>query len=460
MSFRINTNINAMTALRSLNMTSEAQATASQRLSTGLRINSGADDPSGLIAAQGYKSQIGGLSSALSNNQAAMNYAKTAEGGLDEVNNLLSGARALAIANGNASLDSTAKAANQTQLNNILSSIDRIAQTTQFGSKKLLDGSSGVTANVVDTSKFANASFTGNFGSGPVTVGGNADVSVTTAAAFANVNGSRSYSAGTVLTGAGSFSLNGTTFTTTATTTRDQLVAQLNAASAQTGVLATTGVGVNLSSTSYGSAAKINLADATGVISVAPGTATASGVDAVASVTFGGQTVSFNQGSGLNLKDASGNTIGLTAAGNTTGLTANALQVSAGAANFQIGANAGQTAVLSLGKFDSGTLGLSGLDISGVAQAASLTAIDSAITNVSNARGNIGSFMKNTLQSNIRSLGVAQENMSATLSNIQDTDVAAEMTNYSKLQILNQSGISMLTQANSGPQSVLALLRG
>jgi flagellin len=89
-----------------------------------------------------------------------------------------------------------------------------------------------------------------------------------------------------------------------------------------------------------------------------------------------------------------------------------------------------------------------------------LESIDSAITNVSTLRANIGSFMKNTLESNMRALGVAKESLAATESSIREVDVAQEMTNYTKLQILQQSGISMLAQANQAPQAVLSLLQG
>jgi flagellin len=78
---------------------------------------------------------------------------------------------------------------------------------------------------------------------------------------------------------------------------------------------------------------------------------------------------------------------------------------------------------------------------------------------VSTNRATIGSFMKNTLESNVRALGVAKENLAATESSIREVDVAEEMTNYTKLQILQQSGMSMLAQANSAPQSILSLLR-
>ncbi|MFN3685076.1 MAG: flagellin, partial [Fimbriimonadaceae bacterium] len=99
-------------------------------------------------------------------------------------------------------------------------------------------------------------------------------------------------------------------------------------------------------------------------------------------------------------------------------------------------------------------------DISGSDMSSALAAIDSAISTVSEARGRIGSFVRNTLESNIRALGVARENLAATESAIREIDVAEEMTNYTKLQILQQSGMAMLAQANQAPQAVMSLLRG
>jgi flagellin len=104
-------------------------------------------------------------------------------------------------------------------------------------------------------------------------------------------------------------------------------------------------------------------------------------------------------------------------------------------------------------------LGLGTVDITGSSTEVALEALDSAINTVATRRANIGSFMKNTVESNMRSLSIAKENLAATESSIREVDVAQEMTNYTKLQILQQSGMSMLAQANSAPQSVLSLLR-
>src|SRR5688572_23173199 len=128
MSFRVNTNVAAMNALRNVGATNMEFAKSIARLSTGLRINSAADDPAGLIISENFRAQIAGIDQAIRNSQDAVNYAKTAEGALDEVNRLLRDARALAVAAGNsATLSDEQNQANQRQMSSIVASISRIS---------------------------------------------------------------------------------------------------------------------------------------------------------------------------------------------------------------------------------------------------------------------------------------------------------------------------------------------
>ncbi len=453
-----------MGALRNLSSTSMDLNKSVQRLSTGLRINTGADDPAGLIASESFRAQLGGIDAAVRNNQDAMNFAKTADGALDEVSRLLRDARALAVANGNGTYDADQKQANQTQLNNILQSVDRIASTTSFGKKKLLDGSAGAQVNSNNLGVVTGASVTGSIGGASLSSNGTLGVNVTTAAGRATVTGTAAYTAGTVLVGAGQFTLNGKTFETTAATTRDQLVDMVNASVGETGVsAAVSGNNIALTSTEYGSDKAVQLTTSAGVINSAAGSASDVGEDAVATVSYtvsgATTTAAFSRGKGLELRDNSGNVVNLNASANSVSDKGNVLQVFSNASQFQIGANAGQTVALNLSNASSSSLGLGSIDITGSSVQSALDAIDSAINTVSTNRATIGSFMKNTLESNVRALGVAKENLAATESSIREVDVAQEMTNYTKLQILQQSGISMLAQANSAPQSVLSLLR-
>ncbi|HZH99204.1 MAG TPA: flagellin, partial [Fimbriimonadaceae bacterium] len=463
MSFRVNTNISAMNALRNVGATGMEFGRAVTRLSTGLRINSAADDPAGMIISENFRAQISGINQAIRNNQDAVNYAKVAEGALDEVSKLLRDARSLAVASGNTgTLDGAQVQANQTQLGSIVSSINRIASQTAFGTKKLLDGSAGTVASVVNGTRFGAMSFSGQFNGAALTTNAAITVNVTSVADQARV-ASQSFAFGTTTVAAGSFTLNGMTFTTASTDTVNSVVQRINAAQAQTGVRAefTAGGAVTLTQVKYGSANRVDLADANGVLLAAPGSATSVGTDAVAQVTVdtngstagGLVTVTFTGGRGgqsaLKLSDSDGNTITLNEAGNVTGSSLGG-QLTVGSAQFQIGANANQTTNLSLGNFAASQLGtgvvsaknLSNIDLttaSGATEA--LQVIDAAIADISRARGEIGSFQRNIVESNIRSLGIAKENLSATESSIRDTDIAEEMTNYTKLQILQQSGL-------------------
>lgn len=150
-----------------------------------------------------------------------------------------------------------------------------------------------------------------------------------------------------------------------------------------------------------------------------------------------------------------------TVAGGTDGLadlgiTAGASSVVSSGGVFQIGANAGQTQQVSIGAVNSTSLGTNGLDLVNNA-AAAITTIQNAITTVSTERANLGAY-QNGFQHTINNLNVTVENLQSSNSSIQDTDMASEMVNFTKEQVLQQAGVSMLAQANSASQSVLKLL--
>lgn len=467
-----------MNALRNLSMTGEQYARSVTRLSTGLRINSASDDPAGLIASETFRAQIAGIDQAIRNNQDASNYAKTAEGAMDEVNKLLRDARSLAVQSANsATLTEAQKQANQSQLNSIVASITRIAQSTSFGGKKLLDGSAGTYAASISAANVSSMSFSGVWNGNAITQASAVTVSMTTAATRASVTGTRLFTFATDTVQAGSFTINGVTFSTQVGDTILDVVARINNASEQTGVTAnwtSGGNGVVLRSKNYGTDAKVELIDSNAVLRTAGGTQSSTGVNAVANVTIntssGLVTVAFDQGKGLTLRDKFGNSIVLTENGNLDGTSGGAGwgQVYVGSSNFQIGGRAGETTSLSLANMVASNLGtgvvsgknLSNLDLTSASGATdALTVIEKAISDVADQRGRVGNFIRNVIESNVRSLGIARENLAATESSIRDVDVAEEMTNFTKLQILQQSGMSILSQANLAPQAVLALLR-
>ena len=475
MSFKINTNVAAIGAMRNIGMTNTEFSKSINKLSTGLRISSAADDPAGLVASEQFRSKIVGIEQAVRNSQDAINFSKTAEGALNEVNTLLKDARTLAVASGNtATLSSAQQQANQAQLKSIVESVSRIANTTQFGEKRLLDGSAGVSAAVTDGTNVGSINI-GNTWNGAA-LGSSATVTLNslTAATQGTVN-SKGFAALTTTTNAGSFTLNGVTFQSGSSTTAGDLISMVNAASSQTGVSASyDGTQIVLKSTEFGTNGKVNLTDGDAVLRATAGTDTAAGTDATATLDIGGTTVNFtgslNGSGGLTLSDSDGNSFTLNTVGNTTTTTARAIgQVSVGDSQFQIGGNAGQTARLSLGNYEASQLGsgvvsgktLANLDLTTASGASdALKVIDKAIDEISKVRGSIGNFQRNVLESNVRSLNIAKENLSATESSIRDVDVADEMTKYTKLQILQQAGMSVLAQANQAPNAVMSLLRG
>ena len=141
---RINTNVPSLVAQNRLQASNSDLQTSLTRLSTGLRINSGADDPAGLIASEALRSEITSLGKAISNTNRASQIISTADSSLGEVSNLLNDIRGLVVEAANSgALSDDEIAANQLQVDSSLEAINRIAQTTTFQGRKLLDGSLG-----------------------------------------------------------------------------------------------------------------------------------------------------------------------------------------------------------------------------------------------------------------------------------------------------------------------------
>ncbi len=141
MSLRINTNVQALFGHRMMQKNDMAMSKSLEKLSSGLKINRASDNPAGLIISEQLRAQIGGLEQAQNNTEAAISMVQTAEGSLDEMNSLLTKAKKLALSSmSDATTDTTQAAANQTEFANIISSIQRIVDQTQYASAKLLDG--------------------------------------------------------------------------------------------------------------------------------------------------------------------------------------------------------------------------------------------------------------------------------------------------------------------------------
>jgi flagellin len=227
----VTTNVSSLIAQDALSRTSSALSTSLQRLSTGLKINSGADGPAALVISQEQQAQITGLQQAITNTKEATSMVQTTEGALSTISDLLNQMRSLALDSANSGAnDANAQAANQAEINNALSTIDRIATNTQFGTRQVLNGGAGFTG----ISNNANISFI-NAQSNLASAGGYA-VNITTAAQKAAVL------AGVAQTGPlaanESLTVNGVAIGLTAGQTQSQVINTINNYSGQTGVTA------------------------------------------------------------------------------------------------------------------------------------------------------------------------------------------------------------------------------
>ena len=483
MSLSINTNLSALMALNNLESTDVQLQGSTERLSTGLQINNGSDNPAGLIISQGMQSELQGITQAIQNTQNANNMAKTADGALSEVGTLLLSLRGLAVnAANSAVMSSAAVQADQTQVQSILQSIDQIAKETTFDGKQLLDGTAGTLANITDGTDISGMSLSGAFGPGSV-MNGPITISKVQAATDAIVTLGQSFaSAAAIITTPGTIVVNGYSISTSGTDSVQSLVQKINSASSETGVSAQLNgagpVNIVLTANNFGSQNGITYFDANKVLDTKT-SEQATGTNAVfnvsATTSAGIQTVTFTGGmngsaTGLMLSDTAGNTISLTQTGNAaiTTLPVAVGQVTTGAVQFQIGPDSGQSVDFSLPSIFTQNLGtgvvpgqsLAGIDLTTTQGANNaMSIIEAATQQVATIRGQIGSFQSNILQAGQSYLQIANENLTASESSITDTNVASEMTTYTGLQILQQSGIAVLAQANAEPKAILTLLQ-
>jgi flagellin len=465
---RINTNIQSLVAQRVLAKNQSNQNQSLQRLSTGLKINSGSDDPAGLIAAKNLEAEQAGINSALTNASRAGNIVGTAEGGLNEVSNLLTQLQGLvgqSSSTGGLSKEETA--ANQLQVDSILTTVNRVASSTNFQGINLLNGNLDYTTSSVDATKIANLRV--NAAQTPDA----SKIAVNVAVVASAANGLATYS-GTVGTGGVTLQVAGTrgsqqlSFASGATVT--DVGAAINAVKDATGLSATvSGTALKVNTIDQGSKAFVSLKAANGNNNGTTVTYTnnGKGKDAVvnvngASATADGANVSFRS-STLDLEFSLKANFGSTAS--TFGITG-------GGATFQLGSKVAENgkATIGIAAVTTANLGNGTNSLSDFASGGSLSlnsgnfvkaqdVLTAAVKQVSTLRGRLGAFQKFTVGSTVNNLNVALENSSSALSAIQDTNFAEETANLTRSQILSQAATTVLSQANAAPQSVLSLLR-
>ena len=491
---RINTNIASLISRSNLAKTSDDLTVRLQRLSTGLRINRGADDPAGLIVSERLRSELKGLTQAIENSQRASSVIATTEGYLAEVADLLNSIKALIVQAANTGgLSQEEIQANQLQIDSALESITRISNTSSFAGLQLLNGALEYLTSGIATSAIAGVNiFSAQFGTNtsvPVQV--EVISSAQTASLF--LSGNTTGAAGALLSSitieiAGNLGVQTISFVSG--TTLANVVAAVNTLKGSTGVSAALvsasdqTSGLTFNSTGYGSNQFVSVkkvGEGGVFFSVADtqnGNITQRDTGRDVSALINGALAT---GRGLDIAlntPALSLELSLTADyANVTG-TQKSFDIVGGGVNFQLGPTISATQQVGFGVQSVAASRLGGTSIEGVRyfldslksgqanaitggdQSASRAAqiLEAAITDVSVLRGRLGAFERNTIQTNIRSLQIGFENITASESQIRDADFAVETAALTRAQILSQAGTSVLATANVSSQNVLALL--
>jgi flagellin len=505
MSLSINNNITSLNAWRNLKTSDMRISQSMEKLSSGLRINRGADDPAGLVISEKMRAQLEGINAAVKNSEKAINMIQTTEAALDNVGKLLVKIRQLAVDTANSGInDASMLAANQSELDEAVASITRIANYTQFGTKKLLDGSLGgsVTKSINTLANESTFDLVASTTAG--NDGENVHVVVTQEATrgVTNVNMQTwSAGAGGAITVAASITVDGISITLTAGDTAASIATKIsgNATLGSRYAVAdySAAGGITLTNTRWG--AVQGTANVTGsAITDATAVSATSALDIQGRLYVGdansASASTLDKGSGLTLADAAGNTIDVTSTGNNNVTALGDVTVGViddTSAVFQIGANETQTVSVSIQSTKAISLGkiatygdneaavttfmnLNDLSTSaakvaaggGVLQygtadeiAQAIGVIDTAIDDIASLRGDLGAIQSDNLQVQLDSLRVAYENLQASESTIRDADMTREMAEFTKNQIMLQAGTAMLAQANQIPQTLLQLLQ-
>lgn len=490
MSSVINTNIFSLVAQRNLNTSQSSLQTSITRLSSGLRINSAADDAAGLAISDRMSAQINGLTQAQRNANDGISLVQTAAGALSSITDNLQRIRTLAVQSTNSTNSASDRAALDQEVQQRLAEINRLATQTKFNGLNVLDGSMGTANFQVGADAGQTISVNLNQGVQTANLGqvalstGNVDLStlfqVQVGTGDIVIKNDGTAATGTVAAG---------TYKSAA-----DLATAINAAAASAGftngiaavdsngelqITNTSNVAANtLSITALNASAGLNLGGAAAtadITTLANGASkTSFSVASSFSVTLANNDLQIAVNGASPKSVAAGtytsaadlvNAIGRTVDGVSAYSDSNGYLNIVSASGFQLtGANGATTTALltKLGTTNAAVSvsgSLASADVKSVGSATKMISqIDAAINTVDSLNATLGAI-QNRFQSTISSLSTTTQNMTSARSGVQDTDYAAETANLTKSQILQQAGISMLAQANQLPQQVLKLLQ-
>lgn len=478
MTLRINHNVAALNAHRNMVKNDARLGKTLEHLSSGLKINRASDSPAALVISEQLRAQVAGLKQAVMNSEAGVALVQTAEGSLNETSSLLTSLRQLAIHAANEGVnDRVMLEADQSELMNALDSIDRISKTCEFGTKKLLDGSHGINGLTGgDDLTFVKASTRTK--SSPQS---GFSVEVSQESTQAQISGSLALTQDMVDQGETIYLMQGSKSLQFVTEMGDSLAQIQNKLNNAVGnadmdldVYFDAMGKLNVVHKEYGSDNTFSVISSTsGILSENADIPiwVQNGLDVQG--TIGGEVC---EGEGQLLRGEVGTNVeGLSI--RFTGIAdpmipeVGRVVVDSNALTFQIGGNYNQVVKVLLPNTRSDKLAqninnesnfgsLRDLDLRSFQGAQdALILIDQAINEITSTRADLGAVQKNALESNITSLSIAKENLINAESVIRDTDMAAEMSEFTKYQIMTQSATAMLAQANQSPNNVLSLLK-
>ncbi|HTB66933.1 MAG TPA: flagellin [Steroidobacteraceae bacterium] len=425
MSLVLNTNIDSMVAQNSLSSSGTQLASALQQLSSGLRINTAADDAAGYAISQGMTSQINGLNQAAQNANDGVSLAQTASGALSEVTTDLQTMRDLAVESLNATNSSQDRADLNAQFTQLAADINNVAATTQFNGVNLLDGS------------FQGADFQIGANAGQI-------LSVTSISSAATSAIGNIYTTGSGGAGGAAYTL------TPAANNGDQVSVSLSVTPAASATNPTpTAITVNAGTVTLTGTQSTDLANMASAINQALG----SSYGIVATVDSSGAI-------NLSSSNAAAQTVAVTvtdgtaAAGGTDTESAAELGLAGSYALGSVGAAAAPPTGSTTGASTLSNLGVTTVDQSNLV----LISVDNALQQLATSGADLGAY-QNRFQAAISGLNTDSTNLTAAKSAIVDTDYAAATSNLSKAQILQQASTAMVAQANTIPQNILTLLQ-
>ena len=506
-------NLQAINSNRMLNVTTTQQGKSTEKLSSGYRINRAADDAAGLSISEKMRKQIRGLDRASTNAQDGVSAVQTAEGALNEVQDMLQRMNELAVQSANGTNSETDRTAIQNEIDQLTTEIDRVSETTKFNETYLLKGDKAVTKEVryqykkFETSTAAGVKFTGgadigtdvttgltvqvSFGSGAVGAQAGQDDQNALARSIRDSGLSVSVTStwdATGNDGDGEAIKNYKLELTGDAAQKYKVVADTTggASDSENGVFYIQDTGGNkIAKITVGggtvkTATKTDQVHTSSAVISAESASAARGIDANGdyaeyfdkngnkiadnalnryfSVEDGESTTPKRRGDAPLVYDAVGNLTSLNAA------NVGAIRDVTGALNLSlhVGADSASSNKISLNikSMSAKSLGINGLKVDGTDDANANNAIETikeALQKVSDQRAELGA-VQNRLEHTINNLDNVVENTTAAESRIRDTDIADEMVTYSKNNILAQAGQSMLAQANQSTQGALSLL--